>query len=61
MRSAGPSGGWADGRPARAFSRQPQLVREAPAYTAEGEIAYFQEIFIPRPQRKLMFDSDLAI
>jgi GntR family transcriptional regulator len=50
-----------DGKPARALSWQPQLVLEATAYTAEGEVAYFQEIFIPRPQRKLMFDSDLAI
>jgi GntR family transcriptional regulator len=50
-----------DGKPARALSWQPQLVLEATAYTAEGEVAYFQEIFIPRPQRKLMFDSDLAL
>jgi hypothetical protein len=50
-----------DSKPARALSWRPQLVLEATAYTAEGEVAYFQEIFIPRTQRKLMFDSDLAI
>lgn len=50
-----------DSKPARTLSWQPQLVLEATAYTAEGEVAYFQEIFIPRTQRKLMFDSDLAI
>jgi GntR family transcriptional regulator len=50
-----------DSKPARTLPWQPQLVLEATAYTAEGEVAYFQEIFIPRTQRKLMFDSDLAI
>lgn len=50
-----------DSKPARALSWRPQLVLGATAYTAEGEVAYFQEIFIPRTQRKLMFDSDLAI
>ncbi len=48
-------------RPARPLRWRPQLVLEATAYTAEGEIAYFQEIFLPPAKRKLLFDSDLAL
>ncbi len=35
------------------------LVLEATAYTAEGEVVYFQEIYIPPNRRKLLFESDL--
>jgi|SRR5262245_50116404 len=35
------------------------LVLEATAYTTEGDVAYFQEIFIPPNPRKLLFDSEL--
>ncbi len=37
----------------------PHLVLEATAYSAAGQVAYFQEIYIPRNSRKLLFDSDL--
>jgi GntR family transcriptional regulator len=40
---------------------RPHLVLEATAYTAEGEVAYFQEIYIPSARRKLLFDSDLRL
>lgn len=40
---------------------RPHLVLEATAYTAEGEVAYFQEIYIPSTRRKLLFDSDLRL
>lgn len=53
------------GRPAAAPARKlrwkTELVLEAAAYTAEGEIAYFQEIFLPSRKRKLLFDSDLSL
>jgi GntR family transcriptional regulator len=52
--------GPADSKPARALRWRPQLVLEATAYTVEGEIVYFQEIFLPPAKRKLLFDSDLA-
>jgi GntR family transcriptional regulator len=32
---------------------------EATAYTAEGEVVYFQEIYIPPNCRRLLFESDL--
>jgi hypothetical protein len=32
---------------------------EATAYSAQGEVAYFQEIYIPPNRRKLLFDSEL--
>jgi GntR family transcriptional regulator len=38
---------------------RPHLVLEATAYSAQGEVAYFQEIYIPRNRRKLLFDSEL--
>ena len=38
---------------------RPQLVLEATAYSAQGEVAYFQEIYIPHSHRKLLFESDL--
>jgi len=38
---------------------QPHLVIEATAYTANGTVAYFQEIYIPANRRKLLFDSEL--
>lgn len=50
-----------DIKPARNLRWRPQLLLEATAYTAEGEVAYFQEIFLPPTKRKLLFDSDLAL
>jgi DNA-binding GntR family transcriptional regulator len=38
---------------------QPHLVIEATASTANGTVAYFQEIYIPANRRKLLFDSEL--
>jgi GntR family transcriptional regulator len=38
---------------------RPQLLLEATAYAADGEVAYSQEIYIPATRRKLLFDSDL--
>jgi DNA-binding GntR family transcriptional regulator len=38
---------------------RPQFVLEATAYAADGEVGYFQEIYIPAVGRKLLFDSDL--
>jgi GntR family transcriptional regulator len=38
---------------------RPNLVLEATAYSAQGEVAYFQEIYIPPNRRKLLFESDL--
>ncbi len=42
-----------------AIRSRPHLVLEATAYTADGEVAYFQEIYIPPNPRKLLFDSEL--
>jgi GntR family transcriptional regulator len=47
--------------PKKGLGWQPNLVLEATAYAAEGEVAYFQEIFIPPVDRKLRFDSDLRL
>lgn len=47
--------------PTRKLSWRPNLIIEATAYTAEGEVAYFQEIFMPATRRKLLFDSDLSL
>jgi GntR family transcriptional regulator len=47
--------------PDRRLAWRPHLVLEATAYTAEGEVAYFQEIYIPPVERKLLFDSDLRL
>jgi GntR family transcriptional regulator len=51
----------ADARTWRAVGLRPpaHLFLEATAYTAEGEVVYFQEIFIPPNRRKLLFESDL--
>lgn len=38
---------------------RPHLVLEATAYLADGEVAYFQENYIPPNNRKLSFDSEL--
>ena len=40
---------------------RPHLLLEATAFTGQGEIAYFQELYIPRHRRKLMFDTDFRI
>jgi GntR family transcriptional regulator len=40
---------------------RPHLLLEATAFAGKGEIAYFQELYIPRHRRKLMFDSDFRI
>ncbi|HEX9470281.1 MAG TPA: GntR family transcriptional regulator [Bradyrhizobium sp.] len=50
-----------DETPKQRLGWQPNLVLEATAYAAEGEVAYFQEIFIPPVDRKLLFDSDLRL
>ncbi len=42
-----------------AIRSRPYLVLEATASTADGEVAYFQEIYIPPNPRRLMFDSEL--
>jgi GntR family transcriptional regulator len=42
-----------------AIKSPPHLVLEAIAYTADGTVAYFQEIYIPPNPRKLLFDSEL--
>jgi GntR family transcriptional regulator len=42
-----------------AIRSRPHLVLEAIAYTANGAVAYFQEIYIPPNRRKLLFDSEL--
>jgi GntR family transcriptional regulator len=47
--------------PMKALGWRPHLLLEATAYTAEGEVAYFQEIHVPSIQRKLLFDSDLRL
>lgn len=50
-----------DAEPMRKRGWRPHLALEATAYTAEGEVAYFQEIFIPLVMRKLLFDSDFRL
>jgi GntR family transcriptional regulator len=50
-----------DDSPRKQLGWRPHLVLEATAYTAEGEVAYFQEIYIPPIDRKLLFDSDLRL
>jgi len=50
-----------DGSPGKRLGWRPHLLLEATAYTGEGEVAYFQEIYIPAVSRKLLFDSDLRL
>jgi GntR family transcriptional regulator len=50
-----------DAAPMKQLGWRPHLVLEATAYTAEGEVAYFQEIYIPSVKHKLLFDSDLRL
>jgi GntR family transcriptional regulator len=50
-----------DASPDKRLGWRPHLILEATAYTAEGEVAYFQEIYIPSVSRKLLFDSDLRL
>lgn len=50
-----------DDTPDKRLAWRPHLVLEATAYTAEGEVAYFQAIYIPPVDRKLLFDSDLRL
>jgi len=38
---------------------RPHLVLEATAYAAQGEVAYVQDLYIPRNRRKLLFESEL--
>jgi GntR family transcriptional regulator len=38
---------------------RPHLVLEATAYAAQGEVAYVQDLYIPRNPRKLLFESEL--
>jgi GntR family transcriptional regulator len=45
---------------ALALPSRPHLLLEATAFT-KGDIAYFQELYIPRNRRKLMFDTDFRI
>ena len=44
------------GMPAR-----PHLLLEATAFTGKSDIAYFQEIYIPRNRRKLLFETDFPL
>jgi GntR family transcriptional regulator len=53
--------GRVDAVPVKKLNFRPQLLLEATAYTAEGELAYFQEIYLPATKRKLLFDSDLSL
>lgn len=50
-----------DAVPMKRLGWRPRLLLEARGYTAEGEVAYFQEIFIPAVKRRLLFDSDLRL
>jgi GntR family transcriptional regulator len=43
----------------RGASARTHLLMEATAYTAKGQIAYFQEFHIPPNGRRLLFDSSL--
>jgi GntR family transcriptional regulator len=45
--------------PRLAIRLRPHLLLEATGYLAQGEVAYFQEIYIPPNRRKLLFDSQL--
>jgi GntR family transcriptional regulator len=45
--------------PRLAIRLRPHLLLEATGYLAQGEVAYFQEIYIPPNRRKLLFDSEL--
>jgi GntR family transcriptional regulator len=38
---------------------RPELVMNATAYTAAGDVAYVQEFYIPKNTRQLLFDSEL--
>lgn len=49
----------ADKPPVPNLGWRAQLVLEATAYAADGEVAYLQEIYMPAGRRKLLFDSDL--
>jgi GntR family transcriptional regulator len=42
-----------------ALPSRPNLLLEATAYTTGDEVAYFQELYIPPNDRKLLFDSSL--
>jgi GntR family transcriptional regulator len=42
-----------------AFPSRPSLLLEATAYTTGDDVAYFQELYIPANDRKLLFDSSL--
>jgi GntR family transcriptional regulator len=37
----------------------PHLVLEAIAYTADGEVAYLQDLYVPPTPRRLLFDSQI--
>jgi GntR family transcriptional regulator len=50
-----------DASPKKNLGWRPHLLLEATAHTAEDEVAYFQEIWIPSTGRKLLFDSDLRL
>jgi hypothetical protein len=44
-----------------ALQTRPHIVLESTAYTANGTVAFFQEIYIPPNRRRLVFDSELKI
>ena len=48
-----------DGVPLPRLRWRPHLLLEATAYTADGDVVYFQEIYIPAVRRRLLIDSDL--
>ena len=37
------------------------LTMEATAYTADGEVTYVQDFYVPRSRRRLLFDSQLRM
>ena len=50
-----------DTSPVKGLRWRPHLLLEATAYTSEGEVAYFQEIYIPSVTHRLLFESDLRL
>ena len=41
------------------MKERPQLVIKATAYTVGSETVYFQELYVPPNNRRLLFDSEL--
>lgn len=43
------------------LGRRPHFLLKATAYSGDGEVVYFQEIYISSVRQKLLFDSDLRL